>query len=278
MRTKALLLSAAALAAGLISSEAQNVYSVNVVGYVNVPARLGFSSMSNPLDAAGSNSATNVIQNVFDSGAGQGPWDGSQLQIWNGTHYTAYFLDSNPDDYPPGQFTGYTDSSGNPATPPVLGPGIGYLFNNGTASSNVLTYVGNVRGVTTGGSGAMAISNTVALPTAPLLNLVGSALPLSGGVSSSLQLSNVFNIGLGQGPLDGCQIQTPNINNSGQLTSFTAYFMDSNPDDYPPGQFTGFTDSSGNPLPEPVIPMGGFFFFVNQAGSTVNWNQILNLQ
>jgi len=273
MRTKTLFLSAATLLAGLISTQAQNVYSVNIVGYVNVPARLGFANMGNPLDAQVSNSASNVIQNAFDPISGQGPWDGSQVQIWNGTQYTVYFLDSNPADFPPGQFTGYTDTSGNPLSPPVLGPGVGFLFNNQTASSNVLTFVGAVRGQ----NGAV-ISNNVSLPTNPLFNYVSSALPLAGGVSSSLQLSNVFDNIAGQGPLDGCQIQVPNINNSGQLTFFSVFFMDSNPDDYPPGQFTGFTDTSGNPLPEPQIPMGSGFFFVNQAGSTVQWKQVLNLQ
>ena len=66
MRTKALL-GLAALAVGLSTSVAQNVYSLNVVGYVNVslqPNKLYFLSV--PLVPAGGNfSITNSI--VLDS-------------------------------------------------------------------------------------------------------------------------------------------------------------------------------------------------------------------
>ena len=41
MRTKTLLVAAAALAAGLASTMAQAVYSQNVVGYVNIPVAAG---------------------------------------------------------------------------------------------------------------------------------------------------------------------------------------------------------------------------------------------
>jgi hypothetical protein len=62
MRTKTLLLSAAAMAAGLVSSVAQsNVYSVNVVGYVNQVLPAGtLVAVANPLDNG---------TNTLDSGA-----------------------------------------------------------------------------------------------------------------------------------------------------------------------------------------------------------------
>jgi len=62
MRTKALILTAAVVAAGVASSMAQsNVYSLNVVGYVNItlPANK-FVMIENPLDTG-----NNVITNVF---------------------------------------------------------------------------------------------------------------------------------------------------------------------------------------------------------------------
>ena len=43
MRTKTLLTAAAALAATVISSEAQTVFSANVVGYANVVMGPGFT-------------------------------------------------------------------------------------------------------------------------------------------------------------------------------------------------------------------------------------------
>jgi hypothetical protein len=52
MRTKALLLTGALLAAaGLTSIQAQTVFSVNAVGYVNTVVPAGFSIIANPLDA-----------------------------------------------------------------------------------------------------------------------------------------------------------------------------------------------------------------------------------
>jgi hypothetical protein len=71
MRTKTLLLSAVALAAGVLSSQAQsNVYSANVVGYINrsLPANPNagaptFALVANHLDA-GNNAFTNILQSL----------------------------------------------------------------------------------------------------------------------------------------------------------------------------------------------------------------------
>jgi hypothetical protein len=67
MRTKALLC-AAALAAGAVSSMAQsNVYSLNVVGYVNKVFTNGFFTLvCNPLDA-GTNDLATVLPGVPDN-------------------------------------------------------------------------------------------------------------------------------------------------------------------------------------------------------------------
>jgi hypothetical protein len=88
MRTKTLLLSAAVLAAGVASSMAANVYSVNVVGYINVAlpgdqthnggAGL-YSLIENPLDA--SNNGGNTLLNVFPA-----PADGSLFLMWDPVH------------------------------------------------------------------------------------------------------------------------------------------------------------------------------------------------
>jgi len=52
MRTKTLLLTAALAAAGAASAMAQNVYSVNAVGYANVPMVSGFNLIANPFSVA----------------------------------------------------------------------------------------------------------------------------------------------------------------------------------------------------------------------------------
>src|SRR5260370_14962017 len=55
MRTKTLLLTAALAAAGALSSMAQsNVYSLNIVGYVNLTLSPGFNLVSTPLLASAS--------------------------------------------------------------------------------------------------------------------------------------------------------------------------------------------------------------------------------
>jgi hypothetical protein len=76
MRTKTLLLTAALSVAGIATSKAQAVYSVNAVGYVNTALLAGYNLISNPLD----NKATdgNKVKTLFASLAG-----GSQIFIFN---------------------------------------------------------------------------------------------------------------------------------------------------------------------------------------------------
>src|ERR1035437_161577 len=129
MRTK-VLLCAAAMAASLASSTAQNVYSLNVVGYVNVtlPASQ-FTAVANPLDAsvggtvAGGNDVTNLFQGVAA---------GSTLATFN----------SALNDYDtPITFSGKSGTwTGNISMP----PGKGALYYNNGASDTVVTFVGQV--------------------------------------------------------------------------------------------------------------------------------------
>jgi len=73
MRTKALLLAAAFAAAGVATSMAQAVYSVNAVGYVNTTLVPGFQLVSNPLNAA-----DNKIETLFSNMQG-GVRDGTTV-------------------------------------------------------------------------------------------------------------------------------------------------------------------------------------------------------
>lgn len=79
MRTKTTLAAAAILAAGLVSSMAQaNVYSLNIVGYVNVPVTSGkLALLANPLIPSGGNTA---ISNVLTLANGS---DSSTIFQWN---------------------------------------------------------------------------------------------------------------------------------------------------------------------------------------------------
>jgi hypothetical protein len=110
----------AALAAGIATSSAQ-VYSLNVVGYVNVtvPAN-GFYMVANQLDT-GNNTLGNVIPTASD---------GAQFYKYNGTYTTATYDATLP---------GWD----NPAV--TLNPGEGGFFHNNTASPVTVTFVGEVK-------------------------------------------------------------------------------------------------------------------------------------
>jgi hypothetical protein len=114
MRTKTLLLTAVAFAAGLAVSSAQ-VYSQNIVGYVNVPLNAGFTMVANPLNAA-----TNDLNTLFPNAG-----NGDAVYKFNGLSFdssTFFFGSWSPDL--------------------TLNPGEGAFISSGV--SNTVTFVGNV--------------------------------------------------------------------------------------------------------------------------------------
>lgn len=154
MRTKVLLLAAALTAAGIASSLAQsNVYSVNVVGYVNTVLPTGYSIINNPLDAtsSGGNSVSNLFKGLIDSGA-----TSVTVLSWTGTG-TA-----------PNQYDDLAGAWGNPNQ--QLIPGQGFYFRNQTGSPKTNTFVGEVK------QGALSV------PLPNLWNLVASPVPQQGFV------------------------------------------------------------------------------------------------
>jgi hypothetical protein len=122
MRTKALLLTAALSAAGVATSMAQAVYSVNAVGYVNTVCHPGFTLISNPLTAT-----DNTLAGLF--GGGKVPIN-TVVYKYNGTGF-----DINT----------YTDDeifAPNPNQTVV--PGEGVFIKNPTAADITITFVGEV--------------------------------------------------------------------------------------------------------------------------------------
>jgi len=88
MRTKVLICAAALVAASAFTSMAQNVYSLNVVGYINIPFVEGFQLIANQLDFDGTgtnNTSSNVV--------GTNVPVGSVLYTWNPTT-VAYNIDT----------------------------------------------------------------------------------------------------------------------------------------------------------------------------------------
>jgi len=222
----------AALAAGVATSMAQNVYSLNIVGYYNVP-------LTHPLNVIACQLVTGSPANRMDQVL---PWsDGDNVQIWNGTSWKLYGMDS-------GSATLYTDSNGAdlPLTGlPVLSPGIGFLYGKNSSITNV-TIVGQVPTGTnsyTFGSGLQAIASldpyAGLIRTTNASNSVGCPLPL---------YSNV-------------QFWTG--------SSWALYTYDD-------GSSTFWYGPTGAEVAEPSVAVGQGFFMGNNSGGSITWTQVLN--
>jgi hypothetical protein len=165
MKAKTLLIAAAALAAGVISSQAQ-VYSQNIVGYVNLTATANqYNLFNNPLTIGVTNGANEVF--------GTNLPNGTQLFQWTGLTYTISTYDASIGADANNWYNGDETAT---APTPVLLPGQGYFLLPGTTFTN--TYVGTVA-VNVGSF----ITNTA---TANQYNLLGSYLPVAGAVSNSI--------------------------------------------------------------------------------------------
>jgi len=225
------------LTAGVATSMAQsNVYSLNIVGYANVPIRSGYNFHSTPFRVT--TAVTNGANEILPANTGQ--YDGDQILKWTGSGWASANLDSASP-------TGFSDNGGNPVGAPILNAGVGYLYNNVQGASNNITYVGEVRSGT----------NTVNIPASPEFSAIGSPAPFAGGIISVLQFTNTA------GALDGDAI----LRAVGAISGFASSSFDS-------ASPTGFSDSGGNPIPEPVIAVGQGFFFDNVAATPVSWQQV----
>jgi hypothetical protein len=157
MRTKTLLIAAAALAVGVTSSMAQAVYSQNVVGYVNIPV----PASTKVLIANQLNTTNNTIGNLLPSVA-----PNTQLFKFN-NGYTAYGFDE-------------LDLSWTPNANATLNPGEGCFLISPVATT--LTFVGEV----------MQGSLTNTLPTGVKV-LRSSMVPQAGLISATLGLPGEAN-------------------------------------------------------------------------------------
>lgn len=155
MRTKTLLLSAAALAAGFASAQAQsNVYSANIVGYVTVTNPAGaFVLLANPLD-----NGTNDLASLLP-----GAPNGSQVYVFSG-----------------GNLNLSTKAKGVWGPNPVVPPGNGFFYSSPAVGTN--TFVGNVAG----------FSNAIPVQ-AGITRLAGSPIPFTGTLNDAG--TNTMNLG-----------------------------------------------------------------------------------
>jgi hypothetical protein len=161
MRTKTILLSAAVLAAGLSAVSAQSVFSVNAVGYVNVPVINGYQVIANPL-----NNSNNTLNVILPAVA-----DNTKIYRFNPTSQTfgaaiTFFFD-------PDVNAGAWDPN------VVLAPGEAVFLFSPVAAT--LTFVGEVP------------QGTLLNPLPANFSLRSSIVPQSGGISSVLGLAAADN-------------------------------------------------------------------------------------
>jgi len=147
MRTKALLLTAALGLAGAATSMAQAVYSVNVVGYINLTMKPGFNLVANQLKASPNNKLDSVLPAA--------PLESQVLKFVNNDYVIDISDGANWLD----------NATGNPSATTVT-PGEGFFFLNPGNADTTVTLVGEV---TTG--------NNLGVALAPGFNLVSSIVP-----------------------------------------------------------------------------------------------------
>lgn len=146
MRTKALLLTAALGLAGAATSMAQAVYSVNVVGYINLTMKPGFNLVANQLNA----SPNNKLDTVLPAAA-----LASELLKFSNNNFTSAISDG----------ANWIDPATGDPSPLTVSPGEGFFFFNPDATDAMVTLVGEVK---TG-------SSTVTL--IPGFNMISTVVP-----------------------------------------------------------------------------------------------------
>jgi hypothetical protein len=238
MIKKTLLVAAAALAAGIISSQAQ-VYSQNVVGYANVPTANSVTyALAVPFKIGTSNGANEVWP--APGGVPTLP-DFSTILIWNGAGYTSYLSDS-------GSSSLWDDAGGNPIPNAPLLP-VGQAFFLIPSGDVTNTFAGAVA-VNVGTSNVMALANSVTYFVSPVV-------PYGGSVTNGNNSTGGANLSSIGGLPDFSTLLL--WNGSG----YTSYLSDS-------GSSSLWDDAGGNPISTaPTISVGQGFFLI--PSDNFNW-------
>jgi hypothetical protein len=167
MRTKTLLLSAAALlAAGIVSSQAQPVYSQNIVGYASLTAPSAYTMMTVPFQVGVSNGGNEIF--------GTNLPDQTLFLIWNaaaGKYITDVYDTGAGYNTPPYWFM--SDDS-TPTNIPTFTPGQGFFMNAPGGVTNTFAGVVPV---------SVGATNTQVLGS--FYNFIGSTIPFAGSVTNT---------------------------------------------------------------------------------------------
>jgi len=248
MRTKTLLIAVAALAAGVISSQAQ-VYSQNIVGYANVPTTSSgtYYMLECPFQVGASNGVNEVFGATLP--------DQSLVETWNvgAQSYEVALYDSTQ---PVTGYVWYQSDDGTPLTTlPTVPPGIGFFLAPAGAITNVFS-----------GTVAVAIggTNTTALSSSGTYYLCGSTIPFAGAVTNVTAGTSV-GVNLNGLP-DQSLVETWDVPSQ----SYLVYLYDST-QPVPPNNWYQSDDGTPQNCPSVTVGQG---FFIAPAGS-YNWVQAL---
>lgn len=240
MRTKTLLMSAAALlAAGIVSTQAQTpVYSQNVVGYASIatPSSGVNYLITVPFAIGVSNGANEVF--------GSNLPDFSSLLVWNNTHsgYIQYYSDSTSP-------SGWDDVNFAPTTAPLLPVGVGFFLNpSGPNVTN--TFAGTV-------SINVGTSNKMTFASSGVNYLVASVVPYAGAVTNGNNSTGGANL---NGLPDFSSILVWNNTHTG----YVLYYSDSTSPSL-------WDDANFAPLSSPPSISVGQAFFLNVSSAPYTW-------
>jgi len=131
-----MILGAAVIAAGVASSMASSVYSVNVVGYINVTLYPGFNLVGNQLDVDGVDTVGTVLNAGTPTSA-----DGIELLKFSADNYNAAYYDGSAQVLPQ---PGWWDANTGNASTNTIPPGTGFFIFNSKSSNVVITMAGTV--------------------------------------------------------------------------------------------------------------------------------------
>ena len=241
---KTLLIAAAALAAGVISSEA-GVYSQNIVGYVNIPVpNNSYQLVANQLDTG-----SNTVDNVFQSGAVSSD---TTVLYWTGTAFQQYIY-YNSGDSPDGGQGWYAVAGSQPPATNSLAPGTGVFAHNGSGAAITLTTVGTV------------LTGTNLIPVKTGQFIYSYPVPLGGQSLDAMGYPATSSA-------DTCLIWNG--------TGYNQYIY-YNADDSPDGgngwyqTYGAGTNVSGTPS---AWPNAGGSLFINHPLPPVTWTNVFNVQ
>jgi hypothetical protein len=255
MRTKTLLLTAALTAAGVAASMAQ-VYSVNVVGYVNITVPAGkLAILCNPLDDKNGNKLNNLLA-LADTA------DGARIFRFDADKQTyRNTIQFYPSDPGPPALPAIWDSFDD--HDPAIQPGEGFWIKAPAAHDLNITWVGEVM------QGALP---PVSIKGGGHLTLVGSQVPQQNYLGDPSQAGT-----MNFAAADSDVVYVWDMVNQKYMNS-SIWFPADNSDPgnpLPAGWVTfGSTDIRG-----PQLDVGqGFWVKKAAANPDANWTRTFNVQ